>query len=141
MRKVILAVVLILSMLLLYAKSNAATWAHLASKGVYVYYYDLDNIQDLSAITVKVRLKQTYKNKDSVIKYYQKYAAKDAGLELEDYSISTMVVNCADKVVGVKSIISYQKNGEIISHTNYKKINYIYIPTGSLYKTLYGKIC
>ena len=141
MRKVILAVILILSILLLYAKSNAAQWEYLTSRGGYVYYYDSNNIQYLSEITLQVILKKTYEDKDIVIKFYQKYAAKDESLELEDYSISIMVVNCADKIVGVKSRISYQKSGEIISHTNYKRINYLYIPSGSLYRALHDKMC
>jgi hypothetical protein len=121
MSKVILAVILILSLLLLlYANSSAAGWEHLASRGVYVYYYDLDNIQHLSGITD---------------------AAKDEIFELEDYSISTMVINCADKIVGAKSIVSYKEGGEIILNTNYNKINYLYIPSGSIHKALYDKVC
>jgi hypothetical protein len=142
MSKVILAVILILSLLiLLYANSSAAGWEHLASRGVYVYYYDLDNIQHLSGITVQVMLKQTYENKDLIIQFYQKYAAKDEIFELEDYSISTMVINCADKIVGAKSIVSYKEGGEIILNTNYNKINYLYIPSGSIHKALYDKVC
>jgi len=141
MRKFILAVILILSILLLYAKSNAAKWEYLASRGVYLYYYDADSIQQLSESNVQVILDQTYKDKDSVIEYFQKYATKDESFELEDYELSTMVINCADKIIGVKSISSYKKSGEIILHTNYNEINYLYIPSGSIYKALYYKVC
>jgi hypothetical protein len=141
MRKVILGVILILSLLLLYATSSTAKWEHLASRGVYVYYYDLDNIQHLSEITVQVPLKQTYEDKDSIIQFYQKYPAKDVIFELEDYSISTMVINCTDKIVGVKSVVSYKESGVIILNTNYDKIHYLYIPSGSIQKALYDEVC
>jgi hypothetical protein len=141
MRKVILVVILILSLLLLYTTSSAAEWEHLASTGVYVFYYDLDNIQPLSEITVQVILKQTYEDKDLIIQFYQKYAAKDEIIELEDYLISTMVINCEDNIFGVKSIISYKESGEIILNTNYNRINYLYIPSGSIYKALYNEVC
>ncbi|UCH82020.1 MAG: hypothetical protein JSW20_05175 [Nitrospiraceae bacterium] len=141
MRKVILVVIFIISILLFYAKSNAVQWEHLASRGVYVYYYDLDDIQHLSEMTIQVILKQTYKDKDSVKQFFQKYAAKDESIELEDHSISTMVINCADNIVGVKSIISYKMSGEMILNTNYNKIYYLYIPSGSIYKALYDEVC
>lgn len=141
MRKVILAVIVILSLLLLYAKSSAAKWEYLTSRGGYVYYYDLDSIKQLSEITVQVVLKQTYEDKDFIIQFYTKYAAKDKIFELEDYSISTIVINCADKIVGVKSTISYKESGEIILNINYNKINYLYIPSGSIQKALYDKVC
>jgi len=141
MRKVILAVILMLSILLLYAKSYASKWEYLASSGVYVYYYDVDNIENLSEITVQIILKQTYEDKDSVNQFYQKYATDDNSVELEDYSISTMVINCADKIVGVKSIISYKESGEVILQTNFNNINYLFIPSGSIYEALYDKVC
>ena len=141
MRKVILVLILILTILLLHAKSNAAIWEYLASSGVYIYYYDSDNIQYLSEITVQIILKQTYEDKDSVIQFYQKYASNDNSFELEDYSISTNVINCADKIVGTKSIISYKESGEVILHTNFNKVNYLYIPSGSVYEALYDKVC
>ena len=74
-------------------------------------------------------------------KYFQKYATTDESFELEDHTISTMVMNCADKIIGVKSMISYRKNGEIILHSNYKEIYYLYIPIGSIFNVLYDKVC
>ncbi len=141
MKKIVLAFIFMFSILLLFAKSDAATWEYLASSGVYVYYYDVDNIRNLSEITVQIILKQTYEDKDAVNQFYQKYASDDNRIELEDYSISTMVINCADKIVGVKSIISYKDSGEVILQTNFNNINYLFIPSGSIYEALYDKVC
>ena len=141
MRKVILAVILMLLILLLNATLHAAKWEHLASSGVYVYYYDVDNIGYLSEVTVQIILKQTYEDKDSVNQFYQKYATDENSIELEDYSISTMVINCADKIVGIKSIISYKESGEVLLQTNFNNINYLFIPSGSIYEALYDKVC
>jgi hypothetical protein len=141
MKQVVLAVILMLSILLLYAKSDAAKWEYLASSGVYAYYYDVDNIGYLSETTVQIILKQTYEDKDAVNQFYQKYATDDNSIELEDYSISTMVINCLDKIVGVNSIISYKESGEVILQTNFNNINYLFIPSGSIYEVLYDKVC
>ena len=141
MTKVILAVILMLLILLLNATLHAAKWEYLASSGVYVYYYDVDNIGYLSEVTVQIILKQTYEDKDSVNQFYQKYATDENSIELEDYSISTMVINCADKIVGIKSIISYKESGEVLLQTNFNKINYLFIPSGSIYEALYDKVC
>ena len=152
MRKITLAVILVLLILFLYAILNAESWESLTSRGSYVYYYDLDNIQHHSESTVEnnkkawkiyvqLILKQTYADKDLVNQYYQNYAAKDEVIAIPDYKISTIVINCSDKIIGVKSTTSYKKSGEIISHTNYDKIFYLYIPAGSIYKALYEKVC
>ncbi len=57
MKKIVLAFIFMFSILLLFAKSDAATWEYLASSGAYVYYYDVDNIGNLSEITVQIILK------------------------------------------------------------------------------------
>ena len=54
MRKIIVAVILTLLIFLLYVNANAVKWEYLASRGIYTYYYDSDNVQQLSEITFQI---------------------------------------------------------------------------------------
>ena len=91
MSKIIVSIILTLSLLLWYVNANAVKWEYLASQGLYAYYYDSDNVQQLSESAFQVTLDKTYVDKKSVMKYFQKYAANNESFDLEDYILSVIV--------------------------------------------------
>jgi hypothetical protein len=113
-----------------------ADWVQFAKTENADLYYDKDDITHSSSGTANVWAKYVYTEvgvKDRVRQCGPKF-------ENLDHSITLFEIDCVGKLVLSLSTVFFSKDKGIlkIEESGY---NWIYISTGSLFGTLYGKVC
>jgi hypothetical protein len=99
-------------------------------------YYDKDDITHSSSGTADVWAKYVYTEvgiKDRV---------KRSGTKFErlDHSITLFEIDCIGKLVLSLSTVYFSKDRGVLEIEEHDH-NWVYISTGSLFDTLYGKVC
>ena len=128
---------------LLFIGSNAFAqeWIYYGSNFIISSYYESGSIRNLNNNKATVLIKQSYTNRDAAIKFFKKYGIYDENVEYEDHKVAQMIIDCANKAIGVKSATSYREKEKIISEIINEKVDYVPIPEGSLYSILHDLTC
>jgi hypothetical protein len=116
-------------------------WTFFGTNRMLDSYYDSGSVRRYDDQKMEVLIKQSYSDREKAINFFKKFGVYDENLEKEVYKTALMVIDCENRMIGVRQASSFGPGGVVISSVEHDDPNFVFIREDSLFDLLYYEVC